>query len=393
MEIRNIPIGEVADIKSGYAFKSDDYLDEGLRLVRIGNLDGRNLIFNGDNVCVSEKFQKEYADFLLEENDVLIAMSGATTGKLALVKKEDIPCVLNQRVGKFTVKDDKRLSSKYLFYFLSDTTIRGKILKASGGSAQPNISPTQLKEFQIPLPDLKAQQKIAGIFEQADAARQKRKQANQLTEQFLQSAFLEMFGDPVRNEKRWEIKRLEAVAETQIGPFGTQLHEEDYIENGIPLINPKHIVDGKVEIDFKKTITREKFETLSNYHLKTGDVIMGRRGEMGRCALISEKENGWLCGTGSLFIRPEKNLVSTYLIFVMSHPSFVRELENSAQGVTMMNLNLTIIDNLQIPIPPLPLQKKFATLVEQVEQLRVKQRESEKELENLFQSLMQRYFG
>ncbi|NOS90334.1 MAG: restriction endonuclease subunit S, partial [Cyclobacteriaceae bacterium] len=290
------------------------------------------------------------------------------------------------------IPNEHYVSKQYLKYALPKRL--KEIEDATPFVTVKHLSHKKVLDSKIPLPDLKTQQKIANILAQADAARQKRKQANQLIEQFLQSAFLEMFGDPVRNEKGWEVKRLKEISDKiQIGPFGTQLHEEDYVENGIPLINPRHINSGKIEADFKQTITREKFATLSNYHLKIGDVIMGRRGEMGRCALISKREERWLCGTGSLFIRPSKQISPHYLIFVIGNSSFIKQLENDAQGVTMMNLNLTIVNNRSIPLPPLPLQQKFAALVEKVERLRTKQRESERELENLFQSLMQKYFG
>ena len=115
---------------------------------------------------------------------------------------------------------------------------------------------------------------------------------------------LERFGDPVSNPKGFEVKKLsEQVDLIQIGPFGTQLHQEDYIENGIPLINPSHIKNGKIIPNHKLTVSQSKYEELTQYHLRLNDVLLGRRGEMGRCALVTKKEVGWLCGTGSLFLR------------------------------------------------------------------------------------------
>lgn len=150
-------LGEVAKVKSGFAFKSEDYLNEGVRLVRIGNLNGSVLEFNSSTVYVDKKYLKQYPDFALRANDVLIAMSGATTGKLALVKEYDLPCLLNQRVGLISIPKDSQLNSQYLFYYLAKGDLRKQVLKMAGGSAQPNISPTQIMSFKIPLPTLPIQ--------------------------------------------------------------------------------------------------------------------------------------------------------------------------------------------------------------------------------------------
>ena len=120
-----------------------------------------------------------------------------------------------------------------------------------------------------------------------------------------------MFGDPVSNPYGYDKVTLSDLADIKIGPFGSLLHKEDYIDGGHPLLNPSHIVDGKVSPDDKLTISDEKYEELSAYQLKTGDVVMGRRGEMGRCAVVPE--DGFLCGTGSMFIRTKGEVTADYI--------------------------------------------------------------------------------
>ncbi|TOM47564.1 type I restriction endonuclease subunit R, partial [Vibrio parahaemolyticus] len=199
-------------------------------------------------------------------------------------------------------------------------------------------------------PPLAEQKRIAAILDKADAIRQKRKQAIELADEFLRSVFLDMFGDPVTNPKGWEVKKLSNIAHIQIGPFGTQLHKEDYIENGIPLINPTHIVQGSIVPNSNLTISSKKHRELSEYHLKAGDIVMGRRGEMGRCAIVHEQEAGWLCGTGSVFIRPQNiGVFSEYLNKLLSSQAIKKHLESESQGATMPNLNKTIVGNIQIP--------------------------------------------
>lgn len=154
-----------------------------------------------------------------------------------------------------------------------------------------------------------------------------------------------------------------------------------------------HIVSGRVEARDHQTVSEEKAATLTNYRMKTGDVIMGRRGEMGRCAIISDTEEGMLCGTGSLFIRPfPDELSSLYLAKVLSSGPMKRSLEELSQGVTMPNLNRTMIENLRIPLPPFDIQGRFADIVTKVETQKARLRAHLTELDTLFASLQSRAF-
>ena len=174
-----------------------------------------------------------------------------------------------------------------------------------------------------------------------------------------------MFGDPVRNEKNWPLVTLEDVAEIHIGPFGTLLHKEDYIIGGHALVNPSHIVDSNICIDKKLTVSDEKYDELSAYHLSIGDVVLGRRGEMGRCAVVHDE--GLLCGTGSMVIRPTKKMKPYFLQNIISSPAYKKIIEEKAVGVTMMNLNVPIVSSLTIPLLPLNLQEHFIAFMQQVD--------------------------
>jgi type I restriction enzyme S subunit len=244
------------------------------------------------------------------------------------------------------------LDRKYLAYFLRSKTFVDWVSSQTAGAKMPRVSMKVFWDYEIPLPPLSEQKRIAAILDKADAIRRKRQQAIQLADEFLRAVFLDMFGDPVTNPKGWEVKALKEISRIQIGPFGTQLHKEDYINGGIPLINPTHIVKGHIVPKDDLTITAEKHASLPEYHLAIGDIIMGRRGEMGRCAVVGENEKGWLCGTGSLFIRPNKTGVfSEYLNKLLASDAIKSHLETESQGATMPNLNKTIVGNIQVPCP------------------------------------------
>lgn len=158
------------------------------------------------------------------------------------------------------------------------------------------------------------------------------------------------------------------MAEIKIGPFGSLLHKEDYIANGHALVNPSHIVAGKISVDKELTVSDEKFRELSAYHLQVGDVVMGRRGEMGRCAVV--QTGGLLCGTGSILIRTKGEVTADYLQKIISFPSFKKGIEDMAVGQTMPNLNVPIVSKFQIIQPPIEVQNAYYTFVEQTDKSR-----------------------
>lgn len=159
--------------------------------------------------------------------------------------------------------------------------------------------------------------------------------------------------------------RLDEVAEIKIGPFGSLLHKEDYIENGHALINPSHIADGRIAADCKLTVSDAKYAELSSYALRVDDIVLGRRGEMGRCAVVYE--DGYLCGTGSMIIRPRDKMKPYFLQNILSSPSYRKVIETKAVGVTMMNINVPIVSSLLIPQLPIVLQEDYLCFVSQLD--------------------------
>lgn len=160
--------------------------------------------------------------------------------------------------------------------------------------------------------------------------------------------------------EHWEVKTISRLTSAiQTGPFGTQLHESDYVEGGIPLINPAHLIDSKIIPDDQSSVDEATASRLSRYQLIVGDVIMGRRGEIGRCSTVTEREKGWLCGTGSFVIRFAVGCTN-YFTRIFSSAGFSRLLELNAVGTTMLNLNPTIVGRMRVPAPPDPEQQAIA---------------------------------
>lgn len=331
----------------------------------------------------------------IADQDIMIVKDGATTGKTSIITS-DFPfkeAAINEHVFQLKLKNSV-CYPKYCFYYLKSEAGNNQVMSDFRGTTVGGISKSILDKVFIPLPPLHIQKQIANILDKADSLRKKDEQLLQKYDELAQSIFIDMFGDPVKNEKGWVVKALgECINKIQIGPFGTQLHKSDYIVDGIPLINPMHINNLRITPNYEYSISREKFNELPQYHLKEDDIILARRGEMGRCALVTSLETGFICGTGSLFLTVCKTkLDPLFLVYLLSRKSTQSALENSSSGTTMSNLNKTIIENFKITVPPLSLQQRFKDSMEYTQNSIDVNTKSCKKTNDLFNVMLQKAF-
>jgi type I restriction enzyme S subunit len=149
----------------------------------------------------------------------------------------------------------------------------------------------------------------------------------------------------------WDAVRLGRYTSFKTGPFGSALHRSDYVDGGVPVINPMQIIDGKIHPTPSMAVTEIAAQELSEFRLSAGDIIIGRRGDMGRCAVVHEHEKGWLCGTGSMIVRVGTGLDGRFIQRVLSSTPVIAAIVNASVGSTMINLNQSTLGNLLVPLP------------------------------------------
>jgi type I restriction enzyme S subunit len=177
------------------------------------------------------------------------------------------------------------------------------------------------------------------------------------------------------------------------GPFGAQLHESDYTDEGIPVVMPKDIIEGRVRVAGIARIGLQDVERLSQHKLEPGDIVYGRRGDIGRQALIGRREAGWLCGTGCLRISLGDKIVDpTFLHYYLRDPRVIRDISNQAVGATMPNLNTKILRGIEVRHPDLPTQRKIAGILSAYDDLIENNLRRIKILEEMAQSLYREWF-
>ena len=321
---------------------------------------------------------------IVPKNTVVMSFK-LSIGKVAITKRN---MYTNEAIMAFHDRGRYEILTDYLYYFCKGNNWSAGTNKAVMGLT---LNKKTLSEQTMLLPDMPEQEKIVKKLDALQESISNRQHVLMLLDELVRSRFVEMFGDPVTNPFGFQKMLLKDVAEIKIGPFGSLLHQDDYVEGQHALVNPSHIRDDTIVPDNKLTVSEERYRELEAYHLRKYDIVLGRRGEMGRAAVV--EENGLLCGTGSLFIRVKRKVNPYFLQKIITYPTFKKYIESKSIGTTMQNLNAKMVSNFEIPIYPLPLQTQFSTFVHQVDATKSSVQSQLDSLTTLRAKLMQDFFG
>jgi len=245
------------------------------------------------------------------------------------------------------------------------------------------------QKLKIPLPPLPIQKQIVAILEKAEALKQRREKADKLTKEYLQSVFYEMFLKS--KEKFEEVELSKVIKKVTDGKHG----DCDNLENsGYYFISAKDIFDGKVHYENSRQIKSEGYlEVNKRVNLEVGDVLVTNSGTIGKNAIMNDKDKvkRTTFQKSVAIIKPDYSLIqSIYLKYFLD--TIIPRLMGTSSGSSQKNLLLKDIRSIEIPLPPLPLQQKFANIVEKVEKLKEKQKQSKEEINIMFDALMQKAF-
>lgn len=312
---------------------------------------GKYLVYGANGVI------GRYNEYNHEEAEVLLCCRGATCGAINLSQPKSW---VNGNAMVVKPKTNEIIKN-FLIYLLTSLDYTHIIT----GAAQPQITRKSLFPVSIGLPPLSEQKEIVEYLDSSFAKIDKLKENAAKNLEEAKALFQSALKDALEPKEGWEEKTLGEIGEIKVGPFGSLLHKRDYILGGTPLINPMHIINGRIYADDSFTISQNKRDELSSYIMKTDDIIIGRRGEIGRCAVVGITENGYICGTGSMFFRPNKNKInSTYLQLLLSSDFTKKKLEAISGGATMKNLSSTALGKFVTQIPLLSEQQSIVSYLD-----------------------------
>ncbi|NLU64950.1 restriction endonuclease subunit S [Rhodococcus sp. HNM0563] len=262
---------------------------------------------------------------------------------------------------------DPRVDKRWLNYFLTSgftvatmaSLVRGIGGTEAGNVRTPRLNVSDLQSMTVPLVSADEQRAIADYLDRETT------RIDTLIEE--QRRLIEMLRERRASEIAMEFTEarrtpLRQVLEyAQTGPFGTQLTADEYVDNGIPVINPTHIQRGVIIPDDSITVTSEKAEELERYRLATGDIVLGRKGEVDKSALVDGRSAGYVCGSDGMVLRPAAGTVPDYLWWFLQSTEAHSQLEFWSVGATVSGLNQTTIRKVRLPLPGEQQQRRIAS--------------------------------
>ena len=283
----------------------------------------------------------------------------------------------------YVLRSNGQVMPEWVYFCVMHPLFReAAVAQMTGTGGLQRVPRDYVENFQIPLPPLEVQKEIVaeieGYQKVINGAR----------------AVLDHYRPHIPIHSDWPMVELGEVCEAIVtGPFGSALHQSDYVEDGIPVINPANIVEGTISTNGVKMISPATRDRLKEFTVRTDDIVIGRRGEMGRCGVVTSEMDGWLCGTGSFVIRLKDECLARFAFFQIASPKVKQYLEEQAIGVTMKNLNQGILSAIQIPIPPLATQRAIVAEIEAEQALVAANRELITRFEQKIQVTLARIWG
>jgi type I restriction enzyme, S subunit len=348
-------LGNICKLRNGYAFKSADYIKEsGIPIVRISDIGDEKVDLKD---CVRIKENEEYENYRITKNEILIAMSGATTGKFGIYKGNN-KVYQNQRVGKFEILFPEVLNNSYLLYVLH--SLKNRILMDAYGGAQPNISSGKVEELPITIPPLSEQHRIVAkieeLFSSLDKGIESLKTAQAQLKTYRQAVLKWAFEGKLTNEnvkdgelpEGWKWEKLGAIAEKVTdGEHITPKRSSD----GVLLLSARNVQNGFLSLDNVDYIPEEEYQRIiKRCNPQENDILISCSGSVGRVTLVPPKVRFTLVRSVALVkLNKEKYFPKFYLYLLLS-PLLQHQIEDGKKATAQANLFLGPIKTLKVII-------------------------------------------
>lgn len=395
-----IKISDLLFFQEGPGVRNTQYTQSGVKLLNVANLvNGKVDLSTSDRYISEDEAYGRYKHFLCDDGDFIIASSGIKVEyfdrKMGFVDSSMLPLCMNTSTIRFKVIDSKRLNIKYFMYYLKSIHFKQQLSKFITGSAQLNFGPSHLKKMNMPLVSLKEQNVIVEKLSKVELLLDKYNGEIKLLDELIKARFVEMFGDPVTNDMLWNTDVLKDIC-TKIGSGSTPRGgKESYIDEGISFIRSMNVHNAYFEYKDLAHITIDQAEKLNNVVVEHDDLLFNITGaSVARCCVVPSdvlpaRVNQHVC-----ILRCREKINPIFLQGLLVNENYQGKLLQIAKsGATREAINKQQLESLEIMIPPLELQNQFASFVEEIDKSRYRIQKSLEASQELFDSLMQEYFG
>jgi type I restriction enzyme S subunit len=396
------PLSAVAEVIRGVSFSKDDgdtSPSEGrLPVIRAGSIQD-SLLLNEGRIWVHQ--EKVNENQKIRRDDIIMCTSSGSSDLVGKCAKSEID--FNGSFGAFCAgirPNKEKVSASYLYHFLTSPKFRNWSSSSSGANIK-NIRISELAEFEIPLPPLEEQKRIAAILDKADAIRRKRQEALKLADEFLRAVFLDMFGDPVENTKGWEVKKLKDLSTKILSGNTPSGGSAVYVEKGITFFRSQNVWKNNLVFEDIAYIDEKTHKSMSKSSLKNRDILITKTGRintenssLGRAALYEGADDSANINGHVYLIRLADKSLCEFILFILTTKEY-REYIRSVcvGGIDKRQLNKEHLEQFPIILPPAELQTQFINILKIVNLKREKALHGLKDSTELFDSLIQKAFS
>ena len=347
-----------------------DFIENGIPFINAGNIASDHSVDIGGLSYISEDHFHTLNGGKIEKGDIIFCLRGSL-GKFAIIHNNMNGAIASSLV---IIRPNKLVDLNYLKHYLSSFLCQREIKAYENGAAQPNLSAKDLKSFKIPLPPFEEQKRIATILDKADVIRQKRQQAIALSDDFLRSVFLDMFGDPVTNPNRWPIKKLGKIVDCINGDRSINYPSgNDIVDSGVLFLSTKNIKNGHLDLSTTQYITMEKFKSLSRGKLQRNDLVITLRGTLAQSAIFDTELDTGFINAQLMILRCSNDIHPIFLHALLMSNSFNSYLKSIGNGAAVPQLTAAQIKDLDIYIPQKAEQEKYIKISSTVSVVEKKQ--------------------
>ena len=403
-EWKKVKLGDICDLRNGVAIKSEDYVTSSNTLnCRMSNIrpDGTfDILYNAK--YLPDNFLEKYKNYLLKDGDLVIAMTDMAgdpkiLGVPTVVKSNGFNIIQNQRVGKLELLT-KNIDENYLKLVLQSKKAKNYFKKFSAGGVQLNLSKKEILNVPIILPTIEEQKKLANLFKIIENFIYLRKEELVNLHFLNKSLFTTMFGDIKTNDKNWEIKKFHEIISILTDYHANGSYK--VLKNNVELLDFKEYalmirttdLENDNFIQGVKYINEKAYNFLKKTKIFGGEIIINKIGSAGNVYLMPILNRPVSLGMNQFMIRLKEDYNNIFYYKLLKTDHYSNIIKNNVQGAVTKTITKDAIKNIDVIIPPIELQNKFAERIEKIEKLKFEIEKSIEETQKLYNSLISKYF-
>jgi len=356
-----VPLSQVSALINGDRGKNypsgNDIVESGIRFINAGHIVGNSLSKGKMNYITQDRFELLRGG-KIQRNDILFCLRGSL-GKCVLIQDNEAGSIASSLV--IIRANPEQINPVFLQWILRSSQFQRQIGLHDNGTAQPNLSAKNLAKFEIPLPPLEEQKRIAAILDKSDEIEAKTEKSNEIRAELSNSIFFDLFGDLSINPHDFPEYELSEIADFQEGPG---ILAVDFHDEGIPLLRLKGIENEFATLDGCNYLLPEKVELKwKHFCVQKGDILIGSSASVGRVSIVDDNTIGAIPYTGIIRFRINEKLVNqTFLLALLCSEVFIRQVTRMSTGSTIKHFGPTHLKKVRLPVPPLNLQNELEKL-------------------------------